>query len=88
MTDIAGDELGHAALSWKIDAWVGQQLGPAFRERRARVAAAAVHELMAAAPVAAADRLQVDAGLPSPQTAQALLATACATIWAPNFTVG
>jgi hypothetical protein len=88
MADIATDELGHAALSWRIDAWVGERLGAAFRERRAQISHAAAAELIAAARAPVADRLQIDAGLPSPDRSRALLATACAVIWAPNMAAG
>jgi hypothetical protein len=42
---------------------------------------------MAAAQAPLAARLQRDAGLPSPDTARALLATACVAVWAPNLSV-
>jgi hypothetical protein len=85
MTDIAEDELGHAALSWQIDAWACDQLGAAFRERRKQAARAAVGELLLAANHSVADELCIDAGLPGPAAARALLLAAWETTWAPSF---
>ena len=84
MTDIAVDEIGHAALSWKIDAWARGRLGPEFEARRRDAALVAASELIAGARLPVAEQLQTAAGLPSPATAQALLAATCAFVWGPN----
>src|SRR5664279_4079762 len=34
MTGVAGDEVAHAALSWRIDAWASSRLGAGFAPRR------------------------------------------------------
>lgn len=86
MTEIAVDELGHAALSWKIDAWACGRLGPGFQARRREAATTAAGELIAASGLPVADELQARAGLPAPVTARALLAATCALVWAPNLT--
>jgi hypothetical protein len=85
MTEIAEDELGHAALSWQIDAWVCERLGPAFSERRSQAARAAVGELLVATGDAIAEELCVDAGLPGVAEARALLLAAWETTWKPSF---
>jgi hypothetical protein len=83
MTDIAEDELSHASLSWQIDAWACDQLGTAFRARRSQVARAAVGELVLAAGASVAEELRIDAGLPGPDDARALLVAVWETTWQP-----
>jgi len=86
MAGIAIDELGHAALSWKIDAWARSRLGRKFEGRRREGMLAAAGELIAEAGLPVAEELQRAAGLPSPATVQALLAAACTSLWAPSAT--
>jgi hypothetical protein len=85
MAGITDDELGHAALSWQIDAWATPRLGPGFAERRRTTARAAVHELLLAFSAPVDGELRAAAGLPGPDEARALMAAAWAGVWQPAF---
>jgi hypothetical protein len=85
MADIAEEELGHATLSWQIDAWACEQLGPELRARRSQVARAAVGELALASREPIADELTTDAGLPGQADVRELLVTTWETTWQPRF---
>lgn len=87
MGDIAVDELNHAALSWRIDAWATARLGAAFVARRRQVAAAATAELVGevAAQAASPEAPLAEAGLPDPAMAAALLAAVGDGVWTHAF---
>jgi hypothetical protein len=90
MADIAADERAHAALAWRIDAWVAPLLGPRFQPLRARAALAAVLELWAGTVGVAELSADVrgDAGLPARPVAEALLATGWSQLWGPALARG
>jgi hypothetical protein len=94
MAAVAPDELEHADLAWRIDAWAGDRIGAAGRQQRARAAAEAVRVLGAeieadhAAAAVARDHDQVAgsdhfqrAGLPDRDQARALLAATTRELW-------
>ncbi|TSC34300.1 ferritin-like domain-containing protein [Corallococcus sp. Z5C101001] len=82
MVRIAEDETRHAALSWDIDAWAESRLSPGERSalQEARRQAVAVLRSEVAVPFDA--ELRVDAGLPSPEVAAALLDSLEQGLWA------
>ncbi len=86
MGDIAADERGHAALSWKIDEWAVARLGPAFRARRTEAVMRAVSQLLAASFQATDAEVAADAGLPDQEKSHALLVAAWTHIWQPSVT--
>jgi hypothetical protein len=85
MTGIAVDEMNHAALAWRIDAWTVQRLGDSFHAPRGAAAEAALRELAAAAARPLAPDLRAAAGLPDPAVAAALLAATWDALWKPAF---
>jgi hypothetical protein len=85
MTDIAREEMGHAALSWKIDAWARSSLGQEFSARRKQAAVGALAELLAASQQPADGGVLAATGLPSPEESHALLAVAWTHLWEPSF---
>jgi len=84
MTAIANDEMNHAALAWRIDAWAAQRLGDSFRAPRSAAAHVALRELGAAARPLDPD-LRAAAGLPDPAEAAALLTATWDALWKPAF---
>ncbi|MBC8134182.1 MAG: ferritin-like domain-containing protein [Deltaproteobacteria bacterium] len=85
MREIAVDELGHAALSFRIDAWAVGRLGETFLETRRDAALTAVQELLVAVRNTPDAQFLTAAGLPARDQSHALLAAACAQIWGPAF---
>ena len=83
MTAIAGDELEHAALAWRIDAWATERLGPSFAERRQAAARVALRELLAGVARPVTDELRAAAGLPGPAQTSAMLAATWDVLWKP-----
>jgi len=81
MARIAPDEIGHAELSWRIDAWLARRLDAAARARVAAARRRAVDELAAelAREPAAASAAQL--GLPTAAQAQQLLAATASELW-------
>ncbi|MCC7537917.1 MAG: ferritin-like domain-containing protein, partial [Deltaproteobacteria bacterium] len=82
MEGIARDELRHAAVSWRIGAWLDGRLDRRDRAavRRARRDAARQLEIEASAPLHA--ELAMGAGLPRPEVARALVRTLARDLWA------
>ncbi|RKH62736.1 ferritin-like domain-containing protein [Corallococcus aberystwythensis] len=82
MVRIAEDETRHAGLSWDIDRWVHSRLSAPEQEalREARKRAVALLRAEVAVPLDAA--LVTEAGLPTPETALALLDTLEQELWA------
>ena len=86
MTEIAHDELAHANLSWRIDAWATEALGPAFEARRRDAATAAIGELVAGVVgIRDEDDVLRDAGLPDQEGSRALLGATWAHVWKDAF---
>jgi len=85
MAAIAGDELEHAALAWRIDAWATERLGSSFAERRQAAARVALRELVAGVARPVTDELRVAAGLPGPAQTSAMLAATWDVLWKPVF---
>lgn len=85
MAGIAGDEMEHAALAWRIDAWATERLGRASAARRQTAARAALRELVAGAMRPVEGGLRAAAGLPSPAESAALLAATWDVLWKPAF---
>jgi hypothetical protein len=86
MTEIAHDELAHANLSWRIDAWAAEALGPAFEARRREAATGAISELVAGvAGIRDDDHVLRDAGLPDQEGSRALLGATWAHVWKHAF---
>jgi rubrerythrin len=80
MRSVARDELRHAALGWRIDAWAEALLDPPQREEVARAKRAAVAEVRAELGPAHASAVE-RAGVPSHQEALRLLAHCEALVW-------
>jgi hypothetical protein len=85
MADIAEDEMEHAALAWRIDAWLAERLGDSFRASREVAARGALRELVAGATHPVDAELRAAAGLPTPAEATALLAGMWEALWKPAF---
>ena len=81
MRGIARDERRHAALSWRVGAWLERRLSD---EERARVFAArqgAIETLSSEARGRWPGEVQLAAGLPSPEQASRLLALLRESVW-------
>jgi hypothetical protein len=85
MTDIAQDEMNHAALAWRIDAWAATKLGPTFTERRSEAARGAIAELALAARLPTDETTRTQVGLPTPGAAVQLLGASWDSLWHPAF---
>lgn len=80
MRAIARDEARHAALSWRIHAWVSPQLSPDERRELANAAATVRSELAGGAEPDV--ELTGVLGVPDARVASVLLAQLDATVWA------
>jgi hypothetical protein len=86
MAGIATDEAAHAALAWRIDAWVCGCVGRDLAVRRSAAAIAAVGELVAGATASGSDPgVRAALGLPAPRESQALRRAAWTQLWAPRL---
>jgi hypothetical protein len=81
MRGIAEDEACHAALAWRIDAWMQSQLHPESRERVEQARDAAVEELRAGLDATLPEPVRRAAGLPDPPTARWLLCALDRSLW-------
>ena len=81
MQGIARDELRHAALSWDLDAWFGPRIGVEGRARVARERARAIAELEADLRVDFPPAMHAGMGLPSGETARAIVAFMRDELW-------
>ncbi|MFO0605900.1 MAG: ferritin-like domain-containing protein [Polyangiales bacterium] len=83
MTDVARDELAHAALAWRVAAWAEARLPPDARERvvdaRRRAVDALCDEASRGAPVGAAARA---IGWPGPEETRRMFVVLRAQTWA------
>lgn len=78
---IARDEVSHASLAWKLDAWYQPRLSPAARQRvlQARNEAVAELERELACEIPEADRKRL--GLPARPAATAMLRELRESLW-------
>ncbi|MGE0321056.1 MAG: ferritin-like domain-containing protein [Polyangiaceae bacterium] len=73
LRDVAEEELRHAALSWRVAAWLEPRLSDSERERIALARGQAFAELTQECAVEPAAQLVRDAGLPTARQALALV---------------
>jgi hypothetical protein len=85
MTHIAHDELDHAALAWRIDAWASAQLGPCFQRRRGEAGRGALRELIRSSTLLVDDWTRSQAGLPTSMEANELLGSGWTNLWREAF---
>ncbi|MEO8214348.1 MAG: ferritin-like domain-containing protein [Myxococcales bacterium] len=85
MTHIAHDELAHAALAWRIDAWASAQLGRDFQRRRGEAGRGALRELIGTSTLAVDAWTRSQAGLPTPHEANELLGSGWTNVWRQVF---
>jgi hypothetical protein len=81
MKTIARDEARHAALAWRIGAWLDRRLLAAERRRVAEARQAAVEQIAAAVKRESSSSLRRFAGLPDAREAQSIVAQMRATVW-------
>ncbi len=81
MQVVAEDESRHAAFSWALHAWLMERLPEPARARVRRALRRAVDRFEAAAARPIDPRLQREAGMPGPKTAQAILETLRREVW-------
>ncbi|MFB1478890.1 ferritin-like domain-containing protein [Corallococcus sp. RDP092CA] len=81
MARIADDETRHAGLSWDIDAWAMPGLSSEARASLHEARRRALAVLRAEVAVPLDPRLAVEAGLPSPEVASALLDSLEQSLW-------
>lgn len=82
MAEIAQDELRHAALSWRVAAWLAPQLSADERSAIAGAKRRAVAELLAGCDAEPAPDLLALAGLPPREVARSLAAQLQSALWA------
>jgi hypothetical protein len=81
MKAIATDEARHAALAWRVGAWIDLRLSAADKRHVAKASRAAVEEigrLIDSDPPASVRRF---AGLPAPREARRMFSGLCAGLW-------
>src|SRR5262249_43116456 len=76
MAAIAPDETRHAELAWAIDAWAASQLSPTAYQRIEEARRAAAQVLLRSLDAPTSERLRSRAGVPGPQAAKKLFASA------------
>ena len=79
---IAEDELSHAALAWRVAAWIEDRLPAQARERVRTARAEAIDTLVSELEQDVGSELTLLAGVPEPKTALALAAHVRRSIWA------
>jgi hypothetical protein len=82
MRSIAHDEIRHAAVSWKISAWLEPRLSPRDKERVRRERVRAVSELRREASVEPSADLRDALGLPNAEVATRMMNELARTLWA------
>jgi rubrerythrin len=82
MRSIARDEIRHAALSWKIAAWLEPRLSPRDKARVGRKRARAVSELRRESSVDPTADLCFTLGLPNGAVATRMVNALARTLWA------
>ncbi len=80
-TRVANDEARHAALSWRMDAWITPQLSDADRAALTDARARAIEDLEADAALRTHPELVRVAGLPDASAKRALLDALRAALW-------
>jgi hypothetical protein len=81
MKTIARDEARHAALAWKVGAWLDRQLTPAERRRVANARRAAVEEIASSVDHGPSPSVRRFAGLPSTIETRQMVARMRTTFW-------
>lgn len=86
MASIAREELGHAELSWAIDAWASRELGDAASERLYEARLEALRQLERDVETSpSSEALVVLAGLPSREAARMLLGGLAEVVQRPTL---
>jgi hypothetical protein len=85
MRTIASDELGHAALSWDLAAWLDTRLTHEQRAAVAEARAEAVAKLGAEVDRGVPAPWRKALGMPSPEEARAILAGMRTEVWGPDL---
>lgn len=81
MQTIARDETRHAALAWRVAAWLEPRLEEGSRRRLSAAQREAVRELGAELDTSPSPRLAAVAGIPSAMAARAMLAAMSDGLW-------